>query len=245
MSMSTRTIAILALIAATAVGGLAPCRQATAQSRTESRDKPRHHRTESREQPPRPAARPQARPEGRPAPDWRVRYPPVGRSVRVLPRFTESFRVGGFDYRYYSGVFYRLGGPGLYVVVRAPLGARVRHLPIGYVSFFIGPRRYFYSNFTYYWWDPTVSEYVVVAPPEGADQAVAEASSKQGSSDLFVYPKEGQSDEQRDRDRYECYVWASDQTGFDPTAENPDADKASDYRRAMSACLEGRGYTVK
>ena len=70
-------------------------------------------------------------------------------------------------------------------------------------------------------------------------------ASKQGSSELFVYPKEGQSDEQRDRDRYECYVWATQQTGFDPTAESPSIDKAGDYRRAMSACLEGRGYTVK
>ncbi len=63
------------------------------------------------------------------------------------------------------------------------------------------------------------------------------------------YPAEGQSDEQRDRDRYDCYLWASGQTGFDPSEANSTAnqnsDLASNYRRVISACLEGRGYTVK
>ncbi|GAC1669962.1 MAG: hypothetical protein NVS9B2_15450 [Steroidobacteraceae bacterium] len=34
---------------------------------------------------------------------------------------------------------------------------------------------------------------------------------------LFVYPAGGQSAEQTDRDRYECHVWATQQTGFDPS----------------------------
>jgi hypothetical protein len=136
----------------------------------------------------------------------------------------------------------------------------------------------------------------------------------------------GQTAEQLDRDRYECYVWANKQTGFDPSAPNvpPQAQvrvvsgpapgagvatgavvggvlgaaisapwargagaitgaligsavgasaeasarnqdamqaaaanhaqavqmaqvqqKALDYRRALSACLEGRGYSVR
>jgi len=36
--------------------------------------------------------------------------------------------------------------------------------------------------------------------------------------DLFIYPKEGQSEEQQKKDRYECHLWAAEQTGFDPTA---------------------------
>ena len=35
--------------------------------------------------------------------------------------------------------------------------------------------------------------------------------------DLYVYPAKGQSNEQLEKDRYECYVWASKATGFDPT----------------------------
>ena len=35
-------------------------------------------------------------------------------------------------------------------------------------------------------------------------------------SDMFIYPKEGQSDEQLEKDKYECYRWSKKQTGFDP-----------------------------
>jgi len=34
---------------------------------------------------------------------------------------------------------------------------------------------------------------------------------------IFVYPTNGQSAEQTDRDRYECHVWAVQQTGVDPS----------------------------
>ncbi len=37
---------------------------------------------------------------------------------------------------------------------------------------------------------------------------------------VYAYPLRGQSAEQVDRDRYECYVWAKSQTGFDPSAPN-------------------------
>jgi len=173
-----------------------------------------------------------------------LKRPAPGREVRVLPGGHETVRVGRSFYHYHDGVFYRPFGPDRFVVVGAPLGARVRVLPFGYVSFFIGPRRYFYSNYTYYGWDPRASEYVVVDEPPGADKAV-ETASESGDGDVFVYPKEGQTDEQRDRDRYECYTWAVDQTHFDPSAGAADTAKSSDYRRAFSACLEGRGYTVK
>jgi hypothetical protein len=143
---------------------------------------------------------------------------------------------------------------------------------------------------------------------------------------VYFYPTKGQSQEQQDRDRYECYRWAVKQTGFDPgqaqlaphqriqvtPAAPPGSDTAAgamtgavvgtmlsprrdsgfgmvfgaitgamigaasdeerrrqaaqvqqqydardaqryarlekqsrDYQRAMTACLEGRGYTVR
>jgi hypothetical protein len=34
---------------------------------------------------------------------------------------------------------------------------------------------------------------------------------------IFVYPSNGQSPEQTDRDRYECHNWAVQQTGVDPS----------------------------
>jgi len=144
---------------------------------------------------------------------------------------------------------------------------------------------------------------------------------------VYFYPKAGQTTEQQSRDHYECYNWAIQQTGFDPSQSSipperrvkvvpmppPGHDtavlaitgavlgaliggprhagtgaligagsgavvgaasdvsrqqqaqqmqeayvnrdqalnarqeegKARDFRRAMSACLEGRGYTVQ
>jgi hypothetical protein len=98
---------------------------------------------------------------------------------------------------------------------------------------------------------------------------------------------------QQDRDRYECAMWAGQQTNFDPSdplvpppqrvfavrgapppgaaasnqpSQNADTGRAgssqasegandaraavlgpqaTQYRRALSACLEGRGYSVK
>ena len=34
---------------------------------------------------------------------------------------------------------------------------------------------------------------------------------------VYFYPKEGQTKEQQSRDHYECYNWAMQQTGFDPS----------------------------
>jgi hypothetical protein len=38
-----------------------------------------------------------------------------------------------------------------------------------------------------------------------------------GAQDVFMYPARGQSQQQQDRDRYECHSWAVAQTGFDPS----------------------------
>jgi hypothetical protein len=159
-----------------------------------------------------------------------------------------------------------------------------------------------------------------VAPPDAAD-AVTTAE-----SDVYVYPSRGQTDQQLDRDRYECHNWAVAQSHYNPSdthlaphqqvrvvevappgrdtalgamtgavigssvAGRHDAGEgavagaivgavigassdaarrknanavstrasaeeqaerarlerqAADYRRAISACLEGRGYTVR
>jgi hypothetical protein len=38
------------------------------------------------------------------------------------------------------------------------------------------------------------------------------------AQELYIYPAKGQSDEQLDKDKYECYNWAKKDTGFDPMA---------------------------
>ena len=69
---------------------------------------------------------------------------------------------------------------------------------------------------------------------------------------IFVYPRQGQSEEQQAKDRYECHSWAVSQTGYDPTqpstGDMPEAQRnqmRADYQQAQCACFDGRGYTMK
>lgn len=156
--------------------------------------------------------------------------------------------------------------------------------------------------------------------PEPLQSVTAPA---QAATKVFVYPTQAQTAQQLDRDRYECHLWAVEQTRFDPSqvalaphqrtevvampAQGSDTAagaiagaaigaiaarpghaaegaivgaliggvagaasataraeraaelrrqsdervsaqlerQANDYRRALTACLEGRGYTVK
>ena len=49
------------------------------------------------------------------------------------------------------------------------------------------------------------------------------------AQELIVYPAKGQSNEQMEKDKFECYSWAKGQTGFDPmqmpTASSPPPPK--------------------
>jgi hypothetical protein len=68
---------------------------------------------------------------------------------------------------------------------------------------------------------------------------------------MFIYPRQGQSEELKARDFDQCDGWAVNQTGFDPKKPlegTPDAQtiqKSGDYFRAISACLDAHGYTVR
>ena len=64
-----------------------------------------------------------------------------------------------------------------------------------------------------------------VAPPP---RVVAVPGPPPQAQKVFVYPSNGQSPEQTDRDRYECHVWAVQQTGVDPSRAD-----ASPYERVV------------
>jgi hypothetical protein len=66
-----------------------------------------------------------------------------------------------------------------------------------------------------------------------------------GTGEVFLYPRNGQSDAQTQNDRYECHSWAANQAGFDPTRSGQQSGNAGDYRRAMIACLDARGYSAR
>lgn len=40
------------------------------------------------------------------------------------------------------------------------------------------------------------------------------------NTQVYAYPLQGQSPAQQDRDHYDCSIWATKQTGFDPSAPN-------------------------
>ena len=166
-----------------------------------------------------------------------------GHVVKVLPKRHESFVIRNQRYYYHGGHYYAPRGRS-FVVVTAPIGMRIGQLPSGYVSFGIGTSRYFFANSTYYRYDRKDDKYVVVPKPNGADESLLSEQATV-SLDLFVYPKEGQTDAQRDQDRYECHRWSVEQSQFDPSLPNQQLPRANDYKRAISACLEGRGYTVR
>lgn len=56
--------------------------------------------------------------------------------------------------------------------------------------------------------------------PRARDPGAAQANvapARLPPTQVFFYPRAGQSPAQQDRDRFECYRWASGQTGFDPS----------------------------
>lgn len=127
------------------------------------------------------------------------------------------------------------------------LGLYFATLPYYYSTLWWDGVPYYYADNTYYSWDPRVGQYVTVAPPAGlANQDQAAAST--APSELIAYPKNGQSEAQQAKDKFECHSWAAHQTGFDPTqgSQAPAGPNArDDYMRAQAACLDARGYSVR
>jgi hypothetical protein len=83
--------------------------------------------------------------------------------------------------------------------------------------------------------------------------------------DLSVFQKEGASEEEKSKDRYECHRVAVRKSGFDPGVKPPNdsqggtrAEKAEmqaeqeverrrqqvKYNQALSSCMERRGYRI-
>jgi hypothetical protein len=129
-------------------------------------------------------------------------------------------------------------------------------LPIGYATYYWGGLPYYYYDNAYYTWDSGYNGYVATDPPPVGDEGSASADTSAnsvesdgtaaaGSSELYVYPRNGQSDEQMATDKFECHKWAVSQSGFDPTRSSNPQGTSADYQRAFGACLDARGYSAK
>lgn len=167
-------------------------------------------------------------------------YPPRGHAVPVLPGGSLGLQFGGGNYFFHGGVWFRPFG-GRFMVVLPPIGIVLPVLPPAYVTLWIGGAPYYYANGVYYAPAPAPGPgYVVVAPPPGADAAQptpAPAAPAKPVPEPIVYPRNGQSAEQTEADRQACNRWAT-------TQPNAVAD-AEVFQRAVAACLDGRGYTVR
>ena len=65
------------------------------------------------------------------------------------------------------------------------------------------------------------------------------------SQELMIYPADGQSQDQMEKDKFECYSWAKEQTGFDPmqppTATAPPPAQQAQHSTAGGAVRGGVG----
>ena len=173
-------------------------------------------------------------------------YPPRGASMPSLPDGYRHYTHDGHSYFFHGGVWYQPRGT-RFIVVYPPVGLVISVLPTFYTTLWFGGAPYYYADSVYYRWRPDLHGYIVVDPPEEADSTPAPVY----ADDLYVYPRNGQSPAQQAADRYECHAWARSQTSFDPTEPqggvpaSETGQRRSDYLRAMTACLEARGYSVR
>lgn len=51
-----------------------------------------------------------------------------------------------------------------------------------------------------------------------AGMVLAVTTTQLYAQEVFIYPTKGQSNEQQEKDKFECYGWAKNNSGFDPMA---------------------------
>jgi hypothetical protein len=165
--------------------------------------------------------------------------------VPSLPRGYRNYYWNDQPYYTYGGMWYQPYG-GSYISIGVPYGLFVSSLPGYSSSFYYGNTRYYYYDDTYYVYEPARRGYVVSRSPYGEDEEDDYYyDSDARDLDMYIYPSRGQSEQQQSDDRYECHRWAVGQTNYNPLDDAYDRAKRADYVRAMTACLTGRGYSVK
>lgn len=161
---------------------------------------------------------------------------------------------GSLGYRSgYGGRFGRWhGGYGYGGWAWPGYGLLLSTLPYDYSGLWWDSVPYYHAADDYLAWDSALGEYHAVNPLTAAPGG--ETGAPPPETNLYAYPKSGQSTGQQAQDRQQCLAWASSQTGADaansqaPAASansNADMARRQDFLRAQSACLQGRGYSVR
>jgi hypothetical protein len=191
------------------------------------------------------------------------------RIVQTLPPNHQVFVHRGTRFFFAHGFFFRAHGP-RFITVFPPIGLFVPFLPVYASVVWIAGAPYYYANDVYY--TRTPQGYVVAQPPPGETIVEEPANNNAGGGNgvieqpagasttaevtvskapgdgLYIYPGHGQNEQQQGTDRNECHSWAVGQTGYDPMVASSGyqvGDRVLDFQRAISACLEARGYTVR
>ena len=73
---------------------------------------------------------------------------------------------------------------------------------------------------------------------------VAGAFATSAFSQQYVYPKNNQTPEQTDKDKYDCYNWAKQQTGYDPSQPTQVAASSSSAGEGQVVKTAARGAAV-
>lgn len=171
---------------------------------------------------------------------------PQYRPGHMIDRFPDrNFRVPyrGQDYFFSGGYWYRPQGP-RYVVVQPPRGIRVHYMPDYAREVWIGGALLFLAAGSYYAYEESTQDYVVVEPPVGAPEPQPQPASS--GIDVTAYPANGQSPQQVAQDGYECSQYAVQQSRFNPQTATyqPAPAVVQAYRQAEGNCLSSRGYQV-
>lgn len=170
-----------------------------------------------------------------------IRFAPLARSAALLLAL-----AGAMGSAWADG--YRGRGHGWYGHShwRPHVGLHVHGLPALRSVVVIGGISYLLAQGVYYREHPE-GGWVVVPPPMMAADMPQPAPAEPPRQ--FVYPRQGQTAPQQSADEYDCHRWAVGQAGFDPASaalgHSAGEGRRGDYLRARSACLEGRGYTVR
>ena len=118
---------------------------------------------------------------------------------------------------------------------------------------YYSPPAYYYPPPTYYYPPPAYGyppPPPTYPPPADVTNSTPSASPEPGGR-MFIYPRQNQGEDKQMKDEDACHQWAVGQIGYDPSkplSGAPDAQtvqKSLDYVRAISACLDARGYTVR
>ncbi len=114
-----------------------------------------------------------------------------GHGYRAVPKGAFIYPHKGTRYHYHKGIYFKPYGS-KYVVVRPPLGIRVKTIPANHIRFLLRGQTYYYYYGTYYKKSNNSKEYVSVSPPIGAKiDALPDGYKKVRINDEIYYELEG------------------------------------------------------